>query len=140
MTYQKQLQRLLAPLGVYDLSETSLSGASLYALGDALDALSGEITLGLQNAFPGTADAMGCGVWEQLLPPHPIPDTLEGRRSANCALAQKHSYRGTKADLEQLLSQCGFSATVTQSGNTLTVTGCNAAPFLQSLLPLGQSL
>lgn len=56
MSYAEHLIKLLRPLGVYDLSDGSLSGSELYAVGQALDAVNDTITASLQNAIPATAD------------------------------------------------------------------------------------
>ena len=53
--YQQYLCRLLEPLGIYELSENSISGAELAALGESLDELEAQLELAEQEALTATA-------------------------------------------------------------------------------------
>ena len=48
--YEAYLRDLLAPLGIYDLAEGSVSGAAVCALGAGLDAVSGRLERASHNS------------------------------------------------------------------------------------------
>ena len=85
-TYWKYLCRLLEPLGIYDLSEDSVNGAELWALGYGLDAVSAALELEEREALTATAQDEGLDRREQLFARRPAAVTPEQRRAAIAAL------------------------------------------------------
>lgn len=55
--YEVFLRELLEPLGIYDLSEESVSGAEIFALGAGLDTVSQQ----LERTERGGPDGHGSG-------------------------------------------------------------------------------
>lgn len=123
MAYFDYLQRQLSPLGVYDLSEESISGAALAAFGDALDELWELLQATLRDAFPQTAGEAGITQWEQLAPTHPRPATLAQRQAAvTWLLSQRGAGSCSAADAVQALAMCGLTATVDETANAPKIT------------------
>lgn len=112
MAYFDYLQRMLSPLGVYNLEEHSLSGAVLATLGEALDGVCSEIEAGLQDAFPQRAGEDALTLWEGIGPTHPKPDTLAQRQEALTFLLSRKGLCCSAADATQALALCGIPATV----------------------------
>ena len=121
--YAGYLARLLAPLGVYDLREGSVSGAMLYALGDALDEVYEQLRAGLADAFPQTAGADALARWEQALPRHGADADPDHRRAALAFLLGQEEVSCSPAAIRAALEACGVPAGLEMSGqNTVTVT------------------
>ncbi len=136
MTYADYLNRLLAPLGVYALADTSLSGALVQALGAELDEIWEQLQQTLENAFPQTAAAAALPIWEQLLPSAGVENAE--RIAAVRAAATHGSAECTPAHLEALLRAAGLSATLNIIEDRLTVSGEDAeqaAALLSPFLP-----
>lgn len=123
MAYFDYLQRLLSPLGVYDLSEESISGAALAAFGDALDEIWASLQATLRDAFPQTAGEAAINQWEQLAPTHPQPASLVQRQAAvTYLLSQKGAGCCSAADAMQALAVCGLDAEVDETANAPRIT------------------
>ena len=136
MTYADYINRLLAPLGVYALDETTVSGAMVQALGAELDEIWAQLQAGLENAFPQTASASALPIWEQLLPSAGVAD--DHRMAAVRAVATNGSAECTSAHLAELLSAAGLSATISCTKGVLSFGGEDAeqaAVFLAPFLP-----
>lgn len=86
--YEQYLRALLAPLGVYDLTDGSVSGAELYALGGALDAAGGRLDSVERESLTATAEGEGLLRRETLFARRPAAVTAEERRAAIAALLQ----------------------------------------------------
>lgn len=119
--YAQYLARLLAPLGVYDLREDSVSGAMVCALGEALDAVYAKLQADLADAFPQSAADIT--QWERILPRHGIDPDPERRRAALLHLLGQEDVSCSAAAIEAALSACGIPATLEMSAqNRVTVT------------------
>ena len=57
--YEVFLRELLEPLGIYDLSEESVSGAEIFALGAGLDTVSQQLERTEREALTATAQEEG---------------------------------------------------------------------------------
>lgn len=86
--YAEYLIRLLSPLGVYDLRETSAGGAAVYALGDGLDAASETLDYVEQEGNTATALGEGLDRRETLFARRPAAVTAEDRRAAIAAFCR----------------------------------------------------
>ena len=122
MAYKEYLQRMLSPLGVYDLSEESISGASVAALGEVLDDVWNSLQNTLRDAFPQTAGEEAISLWEQIAPTHPRPAILAGRQEALTYLLSRKGVGCAAADAEQALAVCGVDAEVDETANTPRIT------------------
>ena len=121
--YAGYLARLLAPLGVYDLREGSVSGAMIGALGGELDEVSEQLQAGLADGFPQTAGVDALARWEQALPRHGNDADPENRRAALAYLLGQGEVSCSLAAIRAALAACGVTASLEMSGqNTVTVT------------------
>ena len=121
--YAGYLARLLAPLGVYDLREDSVSGAMLHALGGELDEVHALLRSGLADAFPQTAGAGALAQWERILPRHGIDPDPDDRRAALTALLGGEEVRCSAEAIAAVLAACGIPARLEAGGqNRVTVT------------------
>lgn len=141
MGYTAYLSRLLAPLGVYDLREESLSGACIAALGEAMDELAAELAEGLNEAVLTTAQAEGLTHWERLLP-LPAQTAVEARREALQSLLCAEPVCCSAYRLQQQLAACGIDAvlyvtdqTVTVRSDSVPAEGSRARQLIEALLP-----
>ena len=73
--YEEFLRRLLAPLGVYDLTEKSVNGAELYALGRELDGAAARLETVEREALTATAEGEGLFRRENLFARRPVAVT-----------------------------------------------------------------
>lgn len=112
MGYTAQLQQLLSPLGVYDLGESSVSGAMVTALGEALDALRQELDGTLADSFAQSAGATAMALWEQLLPLHYHPPTLAQRQAMANFYLTRPEIDCFAASVLAALNACGLTGTV----------------------------
>lgn len=80
--YEVFLRELLEPLGIYDLSEESVSGAEIFALGAGLDTVSQQLERTEREALTATAQEEGLTRREALFARRPAADTPEERRKA----------------------------------------------------------
>ena len=104
MKYATYLTRLLQPLGVYDLSDTSLSGSEIYALGQALDVANDAIAENLRNGIPVTADAESLNRYLSILPVKPVSRETEQMRKALIVLLGLRQRMISQAALNRLLA------------------------------------
>lgn len=109
-TYGEYLCRILEPLGVYDLSEHSISGAAVYALGAGLDEVSGALDLVEREALTATAQDQGLDRREQLFARRPAAVTPQQRRDAIAALMQIDGDSLTPSAINHAISGCGIRA------------------------------
>ena len=116
MGYGEYLRELLRPLGVYRLDESSLSGAEIAALGEAMDALASSLREGLQNALPMSAEDAGLRRAESLFPFLPVRGSTEERRAALAGLWQVRDDGFSASALNRCLAACGMECTVEETG------------------------
>lgn len=110
MGYAAYLENLLAPLGIYDLQEGSVSEAMVYAVGRALDAAEGEIDYAQREGLLATAEGEGLARREALFARRPAASTAEDRRAAITALMQIDADSLTPEAINRTISGCGVSA------------------------------
>ena len=108
--YQQYLCRLLEPLGIYELSENSISGAELAALGESLDELEAQLELAEQEALTATAQGEGLDRREKLFARRPAAVTVQQRRAAIAALMQIDGDSLTPSAIDSAISGCGIRA------------------------------
>ncbi len=114
--YEQYLRTLLAPLGVYDLTERSVSGAELHALGTGLDAVSGQLDTVEREALTATAEDVGLRRREALFARRPAAITPEERRTAIAALLQIDSDSLTPEAIDRTIRGCGIKARALELG------------------------
>lgn len=115
-TYELYLKELLRPLGIYDLADTSVSGAELYALGAGLDALSGQLETAERESLIPTAEGTGLEMREALFARKPAAVGTKQRRAALCALLQIDGDSLTLADINRTIQGCGIRAEAKETG------------------------
>jgi len=108
--YEQFLRELLEPLGVYDLSENSISGAEIAALGRGLDAMSSRLEEVEQEAVTATASGKGLTRRESLFARRPAADTAEKRRTAIAALLKIDGDSLTPYAINETIGGCGIQA------------------------------
>lgn len=114
--YEQYLRALLAPLGVYDLTDGSVSGAELYALGGALDAAGGRLDSVERESLTATAEGEGLLRRETLFARRPAAVTAEERRTAIAALLQIDGDSLTPAAIDRTIRGCGIRARALEMG------------------------
>ena len=114
--YAEYLIRLLAPLGVYDLRETSVSGAAVYALGEALDDAAETVDYTEREGNTATAEGEGLDRREALFARRPAAFTAEDRRAAIAALLQIDGDSLTPSAIDATLRGCGIKARAIEMG------------------------
>lgn len=118
MGYTAYLQKLLRPLGVYDLESSSASGGELAALGEAMDTFFSHAQILQQEGLPVTASGEGLLFWEQLLP-LPAPEgSVELRRQRILGLCALGGQGLSAAALEATLAACGVECRVEEELET----------------------
>lgn len=115
--YEQYLRNLLAPLGIYDLRAESINSAELYALGMALDAVSGKIETTEREALTATAEDEGLSRREALFARRPAAVTPEERRAAIAALLQINGDSLTPTEINRTIRGCGIRAKALEMGN-----------------------
>ena len=115
MGYYEHLCAQLAPLGVYQTGETSLSGAELCAAGAGLDAVAEELEFVEREAVCETAQTVGLTRREELFAHCPVrvSDTL--RRAAIGALTRIGENSFTLEAINNELIGCGIAAQVEET-------------------------
>ena len=108
--YEVFLRELLEPLGIYDLSEESVSGAEIFALGAGLDTVSQQLERTEREALTATAQEEGLTRREALFARRPAADTPEERRKAIAALLQIDADSLTPETINLTISGCGTRA------------------------------
>lgn len=115
--YGQYLRELLAPLGVYELAEGSVSGSELDALGERLDAASGRLMAVEREALTATAEDEGLDRREALFRRRTAAVTPEQRRSAIAALLQIDGDSLTPEMIDRTISGCGIKAKALEMGD-----------------------
>lgn len=114
--YETYLRELLAPLGVYDLSGESVSGAELYALGKALDGAGGRLDTVERESMTATAEDEGLARREALFARRPAAVTAAERRAAIAALFQIAGDSLTPGEIDRAIRGCGIRAKAIEMG------------------------
>lgn len=108
--YAQFLRDLLAPLGVYDLTESSVSGGAVCALGEGLDAAAARLEAVERESLTATAEDEGLCRREELFARRPAAQTAEDRRAAIAALLQIDGDSLTPGQIDATLRGCGIRA------------------------------
>lgn len=116
MGYGDYLRTLLRPLGVYDLSEGSLSGSELDALGMGLDGLSQRLEYVEREGQLATAREEGLDRMEALFARAPVHYSTDLRRQAIAALLMIGGDCFTLSDINAAISGCGIKALAQEKG------------------------
>lgn len=114
--YEQFLRDLLAPLGVYDLSEDAVNGAELHALGAGLDRLADTLETVEREALTATAEDEGLRRREALFARRGAAVTPEERRAAMAALLQIDGDSLTPGAIDATLRGCGIRARALEMG------------------------
>lgn len=114
--YEEFLRRLLAPLNIYDLTEQSVNGAELYALGRSLDGIAARLGTAEREALTATAEAEGLARRENLFARRPAAVTPQERRAAVAALLQIDGDSLTPGAIDTTVRGCGIPAKVRETG------------------------
>ena len=114
--YEQYLRALLAPLGVYDLTDGSVSGAELHALGTGLDAAAAGLDGAERETLTATAEDGGLTRREALFARRPAAITPEERRAAIAALLQIDGDSLTPEAIDRTIRGCGIKARALEMG------------------------
>ena len=114
--YETYLRQLLEPLGVYDLSETSIGGGELTALGAALDGVAARLETAEREALTATAEGEGLARREALFARRPAAVTAAERRQAIAALLQIDGDSLTPGEINRAILGCGIRARALEMG------------------------
>ena len=112
MGYCDYLKNLLRPLGIYDLSDRSLSASELEALGHGLDGAEAAIDYAERESALSTAEGEGLDRWEALFANTPVHYSTELRREAIAALLRIGGDSFTLNAINDTISGCGIKALV----------------------------
>ena len=115
MGYSDYLKNLLKPLGVYDLSDGSLSGSELDALGLELDHIHGYIDYAEQESTLFTAKGEGLDRREAMFARAPVHYSTQLRRNAVAALLRIGLDSFTLDAINDTISGCGIKAKVEET-------------------------
>ena len=115
--YETYLRQSLAPLGIYDLGESSVSGAAVCALGGELDKIAAQLGLAEREAITATAEDVGLSRRESLFVCRPAAVTVEDRRSAIAALLQIDQDSLTPEAIDRTIRGCGIKARAIEMGD-----------------------
>lgn len=107
--YEQYLIRLLAPLGVYDLSAPQ-NGSELAALGGELDHVNELLEAAERESLLATAEDEGLTRRAALFARSPAAPTTEERREAIAALLRISEDSLTPEAINDTLSGCGIRA------------------------------
>ena len=116
MGYAQHLRKLLRPLGIYDLSQGSLSGSELDALGSGMDSLSQLLDYVERESALATAEGEGLRRREALFARTPVQYSIPLRREAIAALLRIGGDSFTLAGINETISGCGIKAVVQETG------------------------
>lgn len=108
--YEAYLRQMLLPLGVYDLSGSSVNGGELYALGQALDQTGRRLEAVEREALTATAEGEGLDRREALFARRPAAVTARERRDAIAALFQIDGDSLTPTSINHAIQGCGIRA------------------------------
>lgn len=117
MGYGDYLRNLLRPLGVYDLSEGSLSGSELDALGMGLDCLHQRLEYVERESQLSTAQGEGLDRTEALFARAPVHYSTDLRRQAAAALLRIGGDCFTLSDINAAIAGCGIKALAQEKGS-----------------------
>lgn len=115
MGHEDFLVSLLRPLGVYDLSRSSVNRGELAAWGKALDGELARLDTLIREMSVATAESFGLESVEELLPYRPASKTTEERREALAALLRIGGDSFSLSAINDTLSGCG-TCTVAAEG------------------------
>lgn len=115
--YTAYLKTLLEPLGIYDLTEHSISGGELCALGAELDAADVRLERTERESLTATAEEEGLSRREALFARRSAAETVEQRRAAITALLQIGADSLTPSAINLTLSGCGIRAKAVEMGD-----------------------
>lgn len=115
--YAQYLTALLAPLGVYDLSNGSVSGSMVQALGTELDRVERRLNYVEREAVTATAEEEGLSRRESLFAHKGAAVTPEQRREAIAALMRIDGDSLTPSAINHAISGCGIRAKAVEMGN-----------------------
>jgi len=115
MGYAGYLKNFLKPLGIYDLSEGSLSGSELEALGHGLDELSARLDYVERESCLATAVGEGLRRREALFARTPVQYNTQLRREALAALLRIGGDSFTLEEINRTISGCGIKAVVQET-------------------------
>ncbi|MEG2176838.1 MAG: hypothetical protein RRY97_08190 [Oscillibacter sp.] len=109
-SYESYLKELLRPLGIYDLTPQSISGAELHALGAGFDGVSDRLEVVERETITATAEGEGLDRREALFARKPAAVGPAQRRAAIFALMQIDGDSLTGAAINKTISGCGIRA------------------------------
>ena len=115
--HEEYLRALLEPLGVYDLSEGTINGVELAALGEGFDTIGQRLETVEREALTATAEDEGLRRREALFARRPAAQTAEERRAAIAALLQIDGDSLTPEDIDLTLQGCGIKARAVELGD-----------------------
>ena len=114
--YGAFLKSLLAPMGVYDLTEGTLNESELQALGAGLDLADTALEYAEREALTATAEEEGLSRREALFARKPAAPTTALRRAAITALMAIDGDSLTPSAINQAISGCGIRAKALEMG------------------------
>ena len=116
MGYCDYLKNLLRPLGIYDLTDGSLSASELEALGHGLDGAEAAVDYAEREGSLPTAEGEGLDLWESLFASAPVHYSTQLRREAIAALLRIGGDSFTLAAINDTLKGCGVNAVAGETG------------------------
>ncbi len=114
--YERFLKNLLAPLGVYNLTEGSVNGAELHALGTGLDEIAALLDWTEREGLLTDAEDEGLRRRESLFARRPAAVTTQQRRDAIAALLRIAGDSLTPGTINQTIQGCGIRAKALEMG------------------------
>lgn len=115
MAYSDYLRSMLEPLGVYDLTTSSFSGAEVEAIGDTLEAFWQTAQVDRLESIVATATAYGLTMWEQVFPYRAAVETVEERRAALSGFMTISGDDFTFSAINTCLAACGVTCTLEET-------------------------
>lgn len=115
MSYVNYLQDMLSPLGVYDLTAISFSGAEVEATGQALEAFWQSAQVEQGEMIILTAEDGGLTKWEAVFPYRAPVETVAERRAALGGFLSISGDDFTLADIKSCLAACGVTCTLVET-------------------------
>ena len=146
--FQNMVQRI-EETGMYEVTQGGELYAELMAYAEGLDMIFGELEETEREAFVSTAIDKGLRMYEDVMDICNIDTSLEGRRKSILAALSVSDGDFTLGSLERMLDIYNISGSITESGNTLTLTiedDLTAAQrtrikdHLENLIPAGTTL
>lgn len=120
MGYYRQLQEILRPLRVYEL-DSGISGAELFAEGEALDGILELAEEAERESILSTAQDIGLDRFAEIMPFLPAQSETEKKRQALMALARIDWCSFTPEALRDTLRGCGVAVGLEESEEPETV-------------------